>query len=310
MLLEPLPLVEDITTALHHLSGQGLSASEAIYYGLVPGMLHAKAQGKPIDGNRGKAIGKYLADFKGNERNEFRNLTTSLVSGSLHSLHKSLHALMDAFYDDGAQAIRWVPFHFEYVMQKIGRRAQDESIRRLASGMAILCGRLRSGDGWKGLFVLLLIARCVANEPDSHFLPKEWFVQSPRVEYNPYQCQNWNDVVKGVRREAHRDPTVSIFYLEHGEFAPYDCLAIYSKDHKIFAIYGYQLKETSSQRVEPSFETSVMVKESPPAFNSSKNQWLLPNAGTISEFFGRSGVNWTPQAWKRLSSTVPQPSKS
>jgi len=253
---------------------------------------------------------------------EFKLIVRSLISGELREVPAPLHILLDGCRESlGESKIRWVPFHFQYVMESL-QRESNETIRVLARAMATLCKQLYeskelSGDGWEGLFVLFLLARSIANFHDNVFIPEEWFAKGyVSVKYNPYynakrslcQCKNWEQLKEGI--DASEDPTISIFYRSHAQFEAYDAVVVYSKGNEIAEIYGYQLKEgkaNSKQPVEQAFAKSFVIKGLPPVSTTTASQgWCIPSAEVIDEFFGNSGKHWTPQAWARLYSTGQQ----
>ena len=286
VVLQEIPIVEDLTIALRDLNNQLHGTREAIYYGLMPGMIYEKGQQRPIVGKRETAVNRFFSQFCINEQEEFRRLNTSLVSGKLSALSPALHILVDGWYDDaGVRGIRWLPFHLEYVMDAISLWSTSQDIRELAAVMRTLCAQLHqskelSGDGWEGLFVLFLMAKCIAGQADSKLLPEEWFRgSSPRVKYNQYyragrsldQCKTWSELKSGIK--AYEQPTISTFYPTHAQFQAYDVIAVYSLENEISSIYGYQLKEgkaNSYQPVEATFEKSFVIKGDPPVSTSER----------------------------------------
>ena len=119
-----------------------------------------------------------------------------------------------------------MPFHFQYVMQTLSGKLHKQN-RLLAEALASLFAQLleskqRSGDGWEGLFILFLLARCIAGKHENYFIPDHWFENiSVNVTYNSYSntglplssCKNWA-MLKKVILPAEA-PTIALLYPSH-----------------------------------------------------------------------------------------------
>ena len=60
--------------------------------------------------------------------------------------------------------IRWVPYHLQFVLRRFG--GTGFAHKRLAEKLSEYCKLMKdanelSGEGWEGLFVLFLVARCL-----------------------------------------------------------------------------------------------------------------------------------------------------
>ena len=208
-------------------------------------------------------------------------------------------------------------------MQRISKRKKANSAhcRELAQSLSKLCQRLHdakeaSGDGFEGLFVLLLLARCIATMPDDYYVPARWFHASPVVHFNSAydhngrscnECTSWEQLKEGLVLGS--GPQISIFYPQHASFNAYDAVALYINRGELFEIYGYQLKESSSSKtrdVEDSFTKNFFIRGlSLKDSRESNNGWIFPGDDKLDEFYGESGKYWTPKWWKRLSEAKP-----
>lgn len=324
VVMHELPLVDNLSTASSYLYSS-LDAREAIYYGLMPGMIFEWGQKHSVAGKRNNAIKKYneeLATISGEQREiEFNSILLSLLTGEVEQVPEALHTLLDtSAAEPGSEKIRWVPYHLEFVMQKI--RFIDLEKSRLAQSIANLCKQLHdakesSGDGWEALFVLFLLARCINAQWHDALLPKFAFRgdQKAEVRYNePYdnsslrcfsQCHNWKELKDGIK--PSKKPQISVYFPTHAKFEAYDVVVMFSEQNRIERVYGYQLKEgsgNSKQPVESDFFRSFVVKGDPPDGTLQKAGWCIPSGMDIDDFFGESGKYWTPKEWKKLSATV------
>ena len=294
----------------------------------MPGMIYEKSRQRAIVGKRSRALEKYIEAKKKESMAsvvlDFKQIVESLITGDVKCVPNPLHILLDASREPASEIIRWIPFHFEYVMERFPLHDECASAERaLACSMAELCKKLLdakelSGDGWEALFVLFLLARCIAARFDDVFVPRTWFStpgRCPIVYYNaPYgnhritfgSCKNWADLREGLRPGS--GPAISVYYPSHAQFKAYDVIAVYSDAEEVQDIYGYQLKEgkaDTKQPVESEFCKSIVVKGIPPAFpGGQRDGWDFACGGAIDNFFGTSGKYWTPQQWKRLAATV------
>jgi hypothetical protein len=318
--LQELPLVDSLSTAMKHLHPSLHGAREAIYYGLMPGMVYETANRKVVAGKRAVAM-RHYKESAIDVNNDFKNILCSLFSGDVEKVPSPLHILLDACGEPGWEKIRWVPFHLEYVMKNLPLR---DAALKLATELGELCKHLSeskesSGDGWEAVFVLFLLARCIIGATDE-FLPGSWFETDPLVKFNSSyfnlskplsDCKNWEDLKQGIEgylgRNDDHPRTVSVFFPSHAKFERYDVIAVYSDEGKIKDVYGYQLKEgkaNSKYPVEKEFTKSFVVKGCPPGSSTTdRNGWHIPCGVTIDKFFGESGKHWTPQEWVRLSAT-------
>jgi hypothetical protein len=318
--VQELPLVDNLSTAMENLYKRLDGAREAIYFGLLPGLLFEESKGRSVQGKRVEALGRFKDASKGVEEDYFKEVLRSLFTGDASQL-QHLQILFDGCGEAGSLKARWVPCHLQYVLENMFSIGVDGELRKLGSNLAKFCKGLKdsdetSGKGWEGLFVLFLVARSINGcSDDDYFLPADWFVSKSKVKllFNPYSnpakafsgCRNWDELKRGI--DASEDPTVSIFYPSHAGFEVYDAIIVYSVGKQFQAIYGYQLKEgKASPKPRPAteFTKSFVVKGDPPKKSIDSNGWNIASGDAIDTFFGESGKYWTPQHWKRLTDTL------
>lgn len=170
--------------------------------------------------------------------------------------------------------------------------------------------------------MLFLLARATAakhQDPEASaggdsLLPQEWFYKSPQISFNKYcqlaklpftSCRTWDDLKHGL--DLDNGPQISIFYPQHASFEVYDVIVLYSEDKQVHHLHGYQCTEgkaNSGQKVDPEFTRSFVLKGDTPDTSSIRDEWLIPSAKHIEDFFGVSGKLWTPKEWRRLLLTL------
>ena len=248
----------------------------------------------------------------------------------MRSVPDPIHILLDTLKE---KEIRWIPYHLQFVVDMMYHSAfpQSPEYRQLAFSVQSLCNAFytskeHSGDGWESLFVLFLLARCIAPEPHNPvagepLVPQRWFAgeEFPHVSYNSYakpgrlfsECKNWKDLEKGlILKDA---PQLSIFYPSHTSFEVYDVIVVFSKDEKVVETYGYQCKQgkvNPDRSPDPSITCSFVLKGDSPQNSMVRRGWQTPSTADLEDFSGVFGRNWTPQAWRRLTNTIDRKAKA
>ena len=322
VLQEP-PLVNNLSTVLENLNKSLRGSREAIYYGLMPGLIYARAS-RPhhsVAVKRTMAMNTFVNETTNEERESwFHSILLSLLNGDVNFVPERLHILLDASPSEvGFGLIRWVPYHLQYVMMRLYLKDSDKS--SLAESIANLCRQLidvkcSSGDGREALFVLFLLARCVTSQWQDSILPQIDFSgdKNPDVLFNkPYNncsisydhCKTWKELHDRIK--PAKKPTISVYFPTHSRFEAYDVIVTFSEFEKIKHVLGYQLKEgkaESKQPVQHGFDKSFVVIGEPPVHTIEKSGWTIPRAAEIDNFFGVSGKYWTPKKWKELDATL------
>ena len=317
VVLQELPIADTLSKALK-LNSHLDSAREAIYYGLLPGLIYGSTSVRSIVGKRETFTRDFLSESQ-NLDADFMNILRSLIIGKAMLVPEQLHMILDtAGNENGPSVIRWVPFHLSFVLSNLAT-ANAFSYRLIATHMEKLCNSIRdskiySGDGWEGIFVRFLLARCLTGSCDEYFVPSKWFLENPKVLFNaPYQsneqrlfsaCENWEQLLESVTPGA--EPQLSILFPTHSRFATYDVLAVYSKDGQNKSIYGYQLKEGTASTANfgtNGIERRFWVQGKSPKIAKSKQNWEIPGKADIDTFYGESGKHWTPEQWRKFEAT-------
>ena len=328
VIVQDLPLVDNLTTA-KVLKSNLRGAREAIYYGLMPGLIFTQGT-KPQNAvaiKRQRQVNRYNRETSSERRTRgFIAILKSLILGKIsdHDFPVHFHALLDASSSpSGSELVNWAPYHLEFVLDNL--QVDDASYNMIKSSMAQLCKQILeskecSGDGWEALFVLFLLARFLTSSWIDPILPELAFESStkPVVHFNEAlqdtvldHCVNWNDLKAGFLPKKR--PTISLFYPSFAMFEAYDVIAIFSENSKMNHILGYQLKEgKQNATMKPeNFFRSIVVKGTPPRKTTpQKSNWMVAGEDDINDFFGVSGKHWTPQEWKKLNATAEKPRAS
>lgn len=321
VMLQELPLVDNLSTA-KSLNKSLRGSGEAIYYGLMPGLIYDRAivPHQCIQINWSIAVRSYNIQASPKEREaSFFSILQSLLDGDVGKVPELLHTFLDASISHVSPMIRWAPYHLEFVMTRL--KLDDPEKSALAESVGSLCkqvlgSKASSGDGWEALFVLILLARCLTSSWKEPALPSFTSFNSakkPVVLFNqPFdssskcldECKSWKDLNEGIT--PGEEPTISIYYPTHASFGAYDAILVFSEGKKMKRVIGYQLKEGRSNATQPAercFYKSFVLKGVPPNETQIKMGWIIPEDKAVEEFFGVSGMYWTPKKWKELSAT-------
>jgi len=324
VLLQELPLVDNLASA-KALKNDLRGAREAIYYGLMPGLIHDRSKRKPqsvlVKWNRRM---REHNQKTGEERKKaFLNILKSLIFGDVGLVPTHFHTFLDAVGASvGSQRVRWSPHHLEFVLRKLKLdNAEDDDLAKSMEGLCknVLSAKEESGDAWEALFVLFLLARCATKNWQEPILPNvgrffESGEEKMAVRFNkPFrgklkcldQCESWHDLENEIVPCAA--PTISIYYPTHARFHAYDVILVASEKNKITGKVGYQCKEgrnDATQGVEQNFDSNFVLKGQPPGNSNQKDGWSIPADDAIDVFFGVSGKHWTPKQWKKLAATA------
>lgn len=121
VLLQEVPIVKNLRVAMR-LKSNLRGPREAIYYGLMPSMIHEIAESRSLEGKRAQAVTEYLNTSTETGRIVgFKGMLESLITGEPSSVPKSLHLLLDTHsaWPGFDKKIRWIPYHLEYLMGRL-----------------------------------------------------------------------------------------------------------------------------------------------------------------------------------------------
>jgi hypothetical protein len=177
VILQELPLVASLEEAIQ-LNDKLDSAREAVYYGLVPGMIYESNRiGTNIAGKRDYWVRKAIKNNLGRLDVVFRAILRSLIDGDMSSkVPTALGMLLDSVEGEANQfdAIRWVPYHLQFVLSELSK--ESFKYHRIAENLSKYCNLLKfakehSGEGWESIFVVVLVARCLNRLSCTTFVP-------------------------------------------------------------------------------------------------------------------------------------------
>lgn len=325
--LQELPIVPSFQEALT-LKKSLNSVREAMYYGLIPGMIYeSNTKGKHIGGKRSDRVKEAIRNHSDELDACFRSILKSLIDGYTdEKFPEELGLLLDSVQPKIGDLckIRWVPYHLQFVLHCFGGASFAHS--RLAEQLSEYCNLVKdakelSGEGWESLFVLFLVARCLNGKSDKTIVPNLWFEtgnEEVAVVLNNYDatlnenlqfadCKTWDEMKRGVV-PVNESRCLNILYPSHNNFEVYDVIVVYFfRGKKQF--WGYQLKERKAPRKHKAHRDmvrSLFVQGSPPVETKTDDEkgWTIPGKEAIDTFFGESGKHWTPENWRRFRNSA------
>jgi hypothetical protein len=322
VILQDLPLVSSIEEAIK-LNNKLDSAREAVYYGLIPGMIYdSNRMGTNIAGKRAYHVRNAIKNNLGQLDNVFRHILRSIIDGYMgFQVPEELGLLLDSVGGSNKFDIRWVPYHLQFVLSELSRTVFKYHL--MAENLSKYCNILKfakehSGEGWESIFVVVLVARCLNRLHCGTFVPDRWFDTHPNevdVQLNRYnaimnenkafsECTSWDEMKGGLVPSIN--PCLNVLYPTHNNFGVYDVIVVFSGNGKMQDIRGYQLKEGKAARKHTAhselFGKSIFVQGDPPESTAKDEKgWVIPCKDEIDTFFGVSGKHWTPEKWKKLA---------
>ena len=172
-----------------------------------------------------------------------------------------------------------------------------------------------SGDAFEALFIVVATIRCLSVTFESKVLPLKDVGEDLIVKCDaPFLGNNFNteeDPEKFVKcipdtlpKEDQGSDQVSIYFPGHARFQAYDVIiAFWRRGNEKRTLYGYQLKEEQSTGkafvYDKVFDSSYLIRGQP-AKTSSIRMFAACSEEQVDAFFGISGSQWTPRAWKAL----------
>ena len=322
----PLPTIPSLSEARENFQMPDLSVQNALFLGLLPGLIVERKRCRMPTECRINAVVKYLRTVRNQQ--DLCKLLRTLVTGDVQGVDRSLQELMtaDLKIDGKTMILRWIPFHMEYVIQQFASNCPyvDDHMRKCLSGLTDLfrqfaCPKWESGDAWEALFLIVLIVRCMTLTFDPTVVPLENVILSDvKVEYNrPLHGVNFfleRDPLQFVGGIPLRSwapagtPAISIYYPGHARFEAYDCILSCWDSEGKRTLIGYQLKEGAALPTafaeQEIFHQSFVIRGAATARSNSVRLWKSVSDSELDDFFGVSAVHWSAKQWKKLQETA------
>ncbi|GKZ00878.1 hypothetical protein MPSEU_001039500 [Mayamaea pseudoterrestris] len=228
----------------------------------------------------------------------------------------------------------WIPFVLEQVLREM-QLEPGSWLDDAKNGMLTLLERLgepvvKGEDpktGCDTLLGIILMARGVAGLPDDLFLSGLLGRPSdlPHVKLNPFLSNEtslnfkvWSDLENDL--DLGSETTFSLLCPpSHGPklLGVYDLIVILSKNGKSIARRGFHVTLDAEVQLKPAFipngtmpytHNFLLSAVPPDTFIEDLDGWIVAGGQDIDAFYGpASGARWTPQKWKLLVESMPQP---
>lgn len=322
IILRKLPLVSEMGEARRKLNCPRLSEREALYYGLIPGLLVERAQDHTVTNRRAKAVRFYVHQLNLLGQNEAReaccDLFKSFVTGSVSSVPVELQELMTAEQTENDVILHWIPCHLEYLLKEMWQNCKKlpnrECMARIYEHLFNYLGsKTGSGDAFEHLFIVVIIIRCLSATLESKVLPLLDVGEDVVVKCDtPFLGKNFNTEEDPeafvaeipMKLQDQGCDQISIYYPGHAKFQAYDVIVAFWKVGQPRKLYGYQLKEGADVgkpfAYDNLFAASYLIRGAATKSAHSVRLFMSCSEEQLDSFFGVSGNQWTPKAWKEL----------
>ena len=290
-----------------------MTAREALFYGLIPGIIYLAKNNNLGHEKRDAAI----RDCESLVSEELmKRLLQSFLDGNKVKVLPPLLQLMDTG-EDGK--VTWIPYHMTVALDVFGQNENLSHSMRLGLGHLVKHleqfrdSKEASGDGWEALFVSTLLIRALSGKFDTtcFSLETEDF-KDCTVSFNRGMSGSGSHLIKSVDefvgqiKEPDSYPHIGIFYPRHASFEEVDVIVAAWREKGDQVLYGYQLKEGKAlPQNEPNalFDSCWVIRGDAPRNGKEVRHWVPFNASDVNEFFGYSGAQWTPTRWRELNKT-------
>eukprot|EP00978_Attheya_sp_CCMP212_P040524 scaffold221898_cov38-Attheya_sp.AAC.2 len=322
MILCKLPLVSSLSEARTKLGYQKLSAREALYFGLIPGLLVERAQDQTVTNRRAYVVRTFIAQMNLMGKTEanvaFRVLLGSFITGSVSSVPEILQELMTAEQQANDVVLRWIPCHLEFLLKEMWEHCNvlrnKSCLKSIYENLWTYLGaKDQAGDAFEALFIIVAIIRCLSRNFESDILPLKNEEEDLIVECDsPFFGNNFGTedpyvFVDGIPKtlQDQESDQVSIYYPGHARFNAYDAIvAVWKHGGSSRKLYSYQLKEGQAAgkpfAYDDVFDSSYLIRGKSTSQASSIRLFAACSENQVDTFFGVSGSQWTPRAWKAL----------
>ena len=324
IITRPLPLIPSLREARDNFKIPAMSAQEALFLGLIPGLMVEKKYSALPTVRRELVVSLFIDQLK-DPWKEVCNLLRTLITGEVKSVPSLLQELMTADVKNGKVIVRWIPYHMVYVLQQIVARCDSS----LPSG-AVAClngivksfgkfaeAKYQAGEAWEYLFLVVLIVRCLTCDFEENVAPFRWLGEPCVVHFNyPWKNENMdfqkiNNPAIFVERipidkpkMARDGAAIAIYHPSHAQFEVYDVIvAIWTEEGDRY-LYGYQLKEgkavPKATADEDIFIKSFLVRGQARKETTEMGSWKSVGDDDLDNFFGVSASQWTAKKWKEI----------
>ncbi|GKY99108.1 hypothetical protein MPSEU_000866300 [Mayamaea pseudoterrestris] len=333
VVVERLPVTLNLDDVLVYLNPDLRGPLEALYHGLLPGMIYDQRKGPATNMKQAEAVVLFNQRPMKEKEGWIKKILRSLYSGNIEDVPPEFHNLLttrplgmlekDSDDDSDLAKVSWVPSTLRYVLRRT--QLEDDSwLVKAKNDLAKVClllqtARWGSGKGYEYLFTIAYLSRSIARLPFDDFLPAKWTkIPGVQVMFNPYMlarqgvnwfqdCKTWLDLEKGIDVDGPQ-PTIAVFLPEHEFFARYDVIALLIENNTIIDQRAFQLKQAKSDPSVPPlppFENCSFLIKGVTANETFVNNlgWIVPSNFIIELFFGESGRYWTPKVWNILMET-------
>ncbi|GKY93688.1 hypothetical protein MPSEU_000336000 [Mayamaea pseudoterrestris] len=330
VIVQRLPIAFDLNDAVLHLDPRMRGPCQALYHGLVPGLIYDQRERRHANLKQKAALRIFNSREMHDKEKWIKSILNSFVSGNGDKVPPELHILLTAIPHDTAYPpsrnlakISWAPSILQCVLRNT--ELQEKSwLLEAKESLALLCDRLKAADGpsvngYKYLFAIAYLSRSIAEHPFGDVLPAAWFDEPGlQVQWNPFNLSlieslSFNDSVKWCELERSVNvkgpqPTIAIFFSDCKYFERYDLIALLMKNDTIVDQRAFQLTQTSANaRLDPldDFKGESYLVEGIALEEMSRNaqKWNVMNDVDCEGYFGVSGRHWTPTMWNRLKKT-------
>lgn len=324
VITNPLPVIPSLREARDNFEMPTLSAREALYLGLLPGLIVEKKHHRAPRERRKIAVQNFV-DVVLQDATEVSKLLKTLLTGDVSGVHKHLQELMTAdVLNDGTAILRWIPFHMIYVLQQVSTQCLGlpPSMRTCLISIAELFGQFGSGkweggDAWEALFLIVLLVRCFIRSFDDDIVPLRRLISedvsceirynSPISGYDNFTSTSPIHFVEGIPLESWAPPgacAISVYYPGHARFEAYDIILAFWNENGSRELYGYQLKEGKATpkpyAYDNVFQLSFLIRGLASTETKSVKLWLAVSDAALDSFFGVSAVHWSAKQYKAL----------
>ena len=317
-----LPLIPSLAAAQRAFDWPDLNARQAIFCGLVPGLLYKERRNSFPISKRRAAVAQFLKE--GCNDATVLKLLKSLISGKRELIPPSLEELMDTSI---AGKLLWIPAHMVYVLETVAEDSHlSDDLPWMLQKICTLFGQFKDaktygGDGWEALFGLVLLVRILTKQSDD-LIDVESSLLIIGADYKTSFNQpidvsrkmfgDFDDINSMLAAIPQRNPDgasarVAVYYPTHASFKTYDMfVVIWNPNGERSRVIGYQLKEGREIPKEGADQgvESFVVRGKAAQRSCNLRYWKVASDAQISNFFGESGVNWTPKKWKELKDST------